>query len=301
MTAATLSAKLDVIAVELRSGDPHSDRLAANRLRTLLRGADHATSTEIETAWRSFAPSESASSLKQAVLAARTDDAAAMLLLARLQFGAGKATAALELVRGVAARAPTAEVAFLLCTMLLKRGDPEAQQVLQLCLSRFPQASQGWTELGHVLLGLGKKAAALVCFTRGEPSFTTALQRGLLARELGQLSEAREAFGQAVQFNPSSPRAWFLLGTCAQDARDFVAAAEAYATVLTLDPGVAEAAVNLGIVRQETDDLDGAREAYRQAVQTRADTFGRVAQALSTSSKGELWLDLGQLRRSLAG
>ena len=87
---------------------------------------------------------------------------------------------------------------------------------------------------------------------------------------------------------------------CAQDQHDFGAAAKAYESALALDPNLAEAAVNLGAARQEGGDLAGAKAAYRQAVRTRGDTFGRVAQALSTSPRGELWLDLRHLRRTLS-
>ena len=193
------------------------------------------------------------------------------------------------------------DVALQHCAQLLERGDPAASRLLQRCLAEPTRRSAAWTELGEVLLRFGKTDAALVCLARGAPSFAHAMRRGLLARDAGRLEAARVAFAEAVGLDRTSPRAWFLLGACAQDARDFGPAAKAYETVLALDPTVAEAAVNLGTVRQETGDLDGAKAAYARAVQTRLDTFGRVAQALATAPRGELWLDLGELRRVLAG
>jgi predicted TPR repeat methyltransferase len=85
----------------------------------------------------------------------------------------------------------------------------------------------------------------------------------------------------------------------AQDSGDLTGAAEAYEKALALDPKLGEAAFNLGTVRQETGDVAGARRAYGVAARLRPDGFGRAAQALSAASVGELWLDLGALRRSL--
>lgn len=256
----------------------------------------------IERGWITFAADEDRDGLRQSLRDARTDAIAALLLFARAAAGFGHAICALDAGRAARTRGPDrAEPAFLLCALLLKAGDPEAAQVLGECLDRFPQPSGGWSDLGTVLLGLKQPEAALVCFARALPSVALSMRRGTTARDLGRLAEARAAFAEAVRLDPKHPRAWFLLGTCAQDGRDFAAAADAYARVLALDPRVAEAAVNLGTVLQEMGDLEGARAAYGRAVGTRADTFGRVAQALSTSPRGELWLDLGQLRRSLAG
>lgn len=250
--------------------------------------------------WVAFLPGQR-DALAPAVEAARSDALASDLLLARVLVGTGHEVAGLEAVRAAVARAPGRSAPrLMLCAMLLKRADPEAQIVLRECLERYPGAASGWDDLGLLLLGLGKAEAALVCFRRGVPGVEAAMRRGRIARDLGRLAEARQAFGEAARIDRRATRAWFLLGTCAQDQRDFAAAAAAYETALALEPRLAEAALNLGTVRQETGDLDGAKSAYRQAVRTRGDTFGRVAQALATSPRGELWLDLGRLRRSLA-
>jgi hypothetical protein len=40
-------------------------------------------------------------------------------------------------------------------------------------------------------------------------------------------------------------------------------------------------------------------EAYRLAVRLRPDTFGRIAHALSGAPAGQVWLNVGELKRAL--
>lgn len=232
----------------------------------------------------------------------RVEEKTGLLDLIRSAFGAGYPLAAIAALREAVQRMPAqGDAHFLLCALLLRQADPGAATLLQECLARFPAPSAGWVELGGVLLDKGQKAAALICLGRGVPEAGLSIRRGLLARELGRLAEARDCFADAARRDPASARALFLLGTAAQDLRDCPAAAAAYEAVLRLDPDRAEAAVNLGTVLQETGDLAGAKAAYARAVRSRPDSFARVAQALPSAAKGELWLDLGALRRSLAG
>jgi tetratricopeptide (TPR) repeat protein len=194
--------------------------------------------------------------------------------------------------------------AFAACAALLEAGRAEAGVLVQDLLRRFPNHAEGWEQLGRTLLRSGKPEAALACFRRAHrasPSGPLAMACGRALRQLGRTDEARAAFAEACQRLPAAAPAQFLFGVTAQDARDFEAAAAAYERALACDPGLAEAAVNLGTVLQEMGDLDGAKRAYGRAVRQRPDSFGRVAQALTTAPRGELWLDLGRLRRDLAG
>jgi tetratricopeptide (TPR) repeat protein len=114
------------------------------------------------------------------------------------------------------------------------------------------------------------------------------------------MSEARRVLERATHRNPESARAWFLLGLTLQDEHLPGEAASAFAAARRAKPGFAEAVVNEGIAWQEAGDLDAARRAYGEAVRLRADTFGRITQAMTAAPKGELWLDLEALRLSLA-
>lgn len=196
------------------------------------------------------------------------------------------------------------EPAFACCLAMLQGADPGAGALLQQLLARFPAHAPGWEKLGLWLLAAGKTEAALVCLRRAvavAPSARSALACGSALRGLGRLEEAREFFATACRLAPHLARPAFLHALCAQDAGDFATARAGYETALALDPTLPEAWVNLGIVLQEQGDLDGARKAYGAAVGRRADAFGRVSQALTASPRGELWLDLGRLRRTLAG
>ena len=251
-------------------------------------------------AWDSADPGAGRGAFDAALKAARQNEAGALRFFTKGALGAGHGDLAVAACRRAMLADPAqSEPVFLLCALLLRQGSAEAQSLLQQCLARFPEPSRGWMEIGEALLRLGKREAALVCFDRGPAEASVALRRGQLAKDLGRLDQARAAFAAAVALDTRAPRAWFLLGTCAQDQRDFAAAAEAYRRVLALTPTLAEAAVNLGTVLQETGDLAGARASYARALATRPDSFGRVAQALATSPTGELWLDLDRLRASL--
>ena len=195
-----------------------------------------------------------------------------------------------------------AENAFARCAELLRTGRPEASAALSRCVEHHPDHAAGWRLLGDTLMILKKFEAALVCFERsrrGAPTSEAALRVGTVLQALGRSKAARIAFADAAARDPASVRAHFLEGVAAQDSGDYAGAAEAYAQTLALDPNLGEAAFNLGTVRQELGDLEGARQAYASAARLRSDGFGRAAQALSAASQGELWLDLGALRRSL--
>ena len=217
----------------------------------------------------------------------------------------GRGADALALFAEAAERHPAApEAAFAFCIAALQAADARAGPLLQTLLARFPGHASGWEELGLWLLGAGKAEAALACLRRAAavaPDARLALACGTALRSLGRVGEARDAFAAAARMAPHLPRPAFLLGLCAQDDRDYPAARAAYERALAIDPDLPEAWVNLGTVLQELRDLSGAKSAYGNAMKRRHDTFGRISQALTASPKGELWLDLGRLRRDLAG
>ena len=119
------------------------------------------------------------------------------------------------------------------------------------------------------------------------------------ARAAGDPSEALHALERIAVLAPEHADAWFQLALVRQDLRDLIGAEHALREVLRLSLERADAQVNLGIVLQESGRVDDAMRAYGRAYSLRADTFGRIAHALSTPNAGRLWLDLDDLRNVL--
>ena len=122
---------------------------------------------------------------------------------------------------------------------------------------------------------------------------------GSCLRQIGDLPSARVELEGAVKIQPSNGRAWFALGLICDDLRDTLGAIRAYQRSIETMPDVPEAHVNLGLSLQNSGDLDAAMDSYRRAMRLRPDAFGRIAQALTSAKKGQLWLNLARLRRSL--
>jgi tetratricopeptide (TPR) repeat protein len=272
-------------------------------------------------------------------LALQPGHAPALLLAGRAARAAGDLDCALRFFHEAARCAPDrADAAFMLCITLLERGDPRANDALHDLLRRFPDHAEGWHEIGMTLHRAGKFEAALVAFTRAAelvqnprhemaraaslqalgrlaeaagvlrqaksllPDNTDiALQLALCLHKLGELAAARAELERILASNAESANLWFAYGLVCQDSRDPAAAITAYRRTLQLSPELAEAHVNLGICLQQTGDIAAAKTMFGRAMRLRADTFGRIAQALPAAPRGELWLDPERLRRSLTG
>src|SRR5579859_337063 len=270
-------------------------------------------------------------------LALKARHAPALLLAGRAARAAGDLPHALQFFREAAQCAPErADAAFMTCIALLELGDPEANDALQDLLRRFPGHAEGWHEIGMALHKAGKFEAALVAFTRaaevvqnprheiaraaslrelgrlGEAvdvlrkagsrspgNAEIALQLALCLHKLGELAAARAELERIIASNIASANLWFAYGLICQDSHDTATAIAAYRRALSLSPELAEAHVNLGICLQQTGDLAAAKAMFGRAMRLRPDTFGRIAQALPASPRGELWLDPERLRQSL--
>ena len=208
--------------------------------------------------------------------------------------------------------------------------------MLQDLLERFPNEASGWRMLGDSLSAMDKPDAALSAYARaaqGKAAPAVHLRRAAILQSQGRYEEAladyaaaaalapevaevtfrralclkqmqdtdraRLGFEEATRHESTAALAYFELGLIEQDRGHLAAAVKLYEEALARRPELAEGAVNLGICLQGMGDLAGAKEAYARALGLRADTFGRIAQALASSPTGELWLDHQALRRSL--
>jgi tetratricopeptide (TPR) repeat protein len=207
----------------------------------------------------------------EASLVKRPDNAAALLLAARLARTAGEFDRALSHLDRAIAIAPQRET-------FVEKARTLDQAGLR------PQARQAWKAILDVV-----------------PDHTEATARlGRLAWEDGETALAAELLERAVQ-KEAPASVWFDLGLARQDLRDHAGAADAYRKAIELRPDNPEATFNLGVVLQETGELDEAMRAYAKAYRTRPDSFGKIAMALTSAPYGGLWLDEVSLRRALEG
>ena len=247
----------------------------------------------------------SAGALAHAIasLQLRPDHAGTLLIAGKAAKAIGDYPAAQAYLHRASEAAPELpESAFLLCIGQLEAGDASAQASLAALLERFPDDARGWTALGGALEKSGKFDAAIAAFqraARAEPAAPLHLHMGTLLRKLGRFEPSACELRRAIALSPEAAPAWFALGVTEQDSGNHAAAIDAYRRALQLDPALAEAAVNLGICLQHNGALAAAKQAYGRALQLRANTFGRISQALTMAPKGELWLDLKALRAAL--
>jgi tetratricopeptide (TPR) repeat protein len=253
-------------------------------------------------ALRTGNPHEALDSIQRS-LTVRPGHVPSLVLAARAAVAAGVPDQAVSPLREVVACAPDlAEPAFLLCRTLLDLGDKSFDAMLDLAAARYRTHAADWQQLGLALQRARRPIAALAAFTRAaaaDPTLADAqFGRGLVLRDTGRMTEAQTALRQAVELDPTASGAWFALGLTCQDLQDEAGAAAAYQAALRARPGFAEAAVNLGIAFQRLGDMEAAIDAFRSAVRIRPDTFGRIAQAMTTARTGMLWLDVGAFRRA---
>jgi tetratricopeptide (TPR) repeat protein len=315
-SAESLGAKL----LELSPRDPATHQLAAT---LALRRARY----------------EEADRWARSCLALRPGHAPAMLIAGRAARATGDFAKAIAWFRAAGELVPEkAEAHFQLCLAQLEGGDPEARSTLQRLLRQFPGEAEGWSQIGAALRDAGQLEAAEAAFARAAKASSdpahgvnlgrimlargrhaeaaAALRRALTAapdrldalmplaqalRQIGEPREARQHLQRLADAQPDKARVFYSLGLVCDDLRDWAGAIAAYGRCVELQPDMPEAHVNLGLALQQIGEWDGAVQAYRRAIVLRPDTFGRIAQALPSTAKGQLWLDIRKLRRSLGG
>jgi tetratricopeptide (TPR) repeat protein len=280
---------------------------------------------------------EDAARWARSSLSLRPDHPPTLILAARVARAAGDfGQAGIWFERAGRLAPDRPESPFLTCVTLIESGDGKARSVLEDLLVRFPNFVEGWREIGEALRKAGETETAVVAFARAaeasaDPMDTArlavalqaisrpreaiaAFRRALAAapdlvearaalgaclRQTGELQLARVELERAVTLRPSDGRAWFALGLVCEDLRDTPGAIQAYRRSIEAQPDVPEVHVNLGLNLQNSGDLDAAMDSYQLAMRLRPDTFGRIAQALTSANKGRLWLNSARLRRLL--
>ena len=303
------------------SGENDRARAFAKALRALADGASDAAADIADGLLRRWPEDASVHQLMAAValrrsrpveaerwaassLAARPDHYATQVLAASAARALGHWPAALERFQRAASLEPARPEAAFGAALAAIHGNPgDAEVAFEDLSRRFPDHSSGWAELGGWLEHAGRWRLAARAFTnaaRTQPSASLHIRIGSALQSLGRRDQAATHYLTAITLDPKSAEAWFKLGLAFQDGRLPARAEEAYRRALSLRPDLAEAEANLGVVLQEQGQLLSAKQAYGRAIELRPSAFGRVAQALTTAPKGELWMDLGALRAHLS-
>lgn len=237
-------------------------------------------------------------------LAARPDHYATLIVAAQAARTLGNLPVALERFQRAAKLEPIRpEAAFEVAAAMIHDKPSEASAVVEDLSRRFPGHASGWTELGGQFERAAQWELAARAFANAlnaRPSARLCVRLGSALQSLGRRDQAAKFYQKALQLDPASAEAWFKLGLAFQDGRLPARAVEAYRRALSLRPDLAEAEANLGVALQEQGDLMAAKQAYGRAIELRPSAFGRVAQALATAPKGELWMDLAALRAHLS-
>jgi tetratricopeptide (TPR) repeat protein len=97
------------------------------------------------------------------------------------------------------------------------------------------------------------------------PAAIAANQRGLAARDAGELEAAAAGHEEACRLAPRWEAPWFNLGVIYKHSGRWRECARACRRVLEIDPGSEGAAWNLGIASTALGDWPAAREAWRRA------------------------------------
>ncbi|HEY7314225.1 MAG TPA: tetratricopeptide repeat protein [Gemmataceae bacterium] len=124
--------------------------------------------------------------------------------------------------------------------LLAQRRYPQAVQLLDETVQRYPQSTTAWLHLGDTW------------------------------RQLGRPDRAEPAFREAVRIDPDSPDAWFRLGYIQALDRPGEAA-DSFRRAIRLKPDHALAHFNLANLLKQLDDPAGAADEFRAALRCQPD------------------------------
>ncbi len=193
----------------------------------------------------------------------------------------------------------------LLGHIYLQQDNPQrAAQCANASLALRPNHGPTLLLAGDAARALGDLLAALKLHEqawrqypqRADGSYTL----GLTLRAAQRTAEAEQVLVRTVALEPARVDAWFALALVQQDLRDYAGAEKSLRQLLHIAPPRAEVELNLGIVLQESGQFDEAMKAYGRAFRINPETFGRIAHSLATPNTGCLWLNLDDLRATLA-
>jgi tetratricopeptide (TPR) repeat protein len=163
----------------------------------------------------------------------------------------------------------------------------QATRLFNQIVESYPEETEAYYQLGRLLQGQEKSAAAVVVLRRGlenhseETTLYNAL--GMSLMNLNQYGEAIEAEQHYVALSPQDPNSHDSLGMSYQRAGNYDAATTEYSHALSLDPEFEPAIVHLGDVAFEQGRYHEAVHEYERYIQiahsndARAIGYGDIA------------------------
>lgn len=148
--------------------------------------------------------------------------------------------------KSVAAKPDIFESNLNLGLMLVRAGQPDAEQFLRAAIKLKPTdkidegRARAWASLGHVL-------------------------------EASKPDEALEAFRQAAALQPKDPEPHISAALVLESQKDYIGAEKEYQIVLTLDPQSAEAAIALANLYMKNNRLPDAEAMVRKLIAAKND------------------------------
>jgi tetratricopeptide (TPR) repeat protein len=185
--------------------------------------------------------------------------------------------AAIHFAEAVRINPNSGEFQGFLGAVLLSLGKvKEASGHLQRAVQLNPESADAWHNLGMARLRLHEPLAAAACFRkvlqlRSDPAQTrpraeASVGLGLALLEMGQRSDAREAFEAALALDRKQAEAWHGLGKASLAEGRLDEAVEAIGKAVQHAPGLADAFSDLGVALGRQGQWAKAVAAHRTAV-----------------------------------
>ncbi|MEC9464950.1 MAG: tetratricopeptide repeat protein [Myxococcota bacterium] len=195
------------------------------------------------------------------------------LKTARVELGAGRFEAVVEICTKVLALAPSEGLAYrILQEAHVRRGDlGAAGDVAGAYVQACADDAGAWFSLADIRLRTGLVEAAEEAYLRGlslAPGHLGATVNLAIAKlRLGALGDAMQITGALVEREPSCSPAWRVLGATALSLSLFERSVEAHERLVALEPSDAAGWVGLGLSRKNLGQLPEARDAFDHALE----------------------------------
>lgn len=210
----------------------------------------------------------------------------------------GRVTEAVAAAQALALEAPAAADAQQLLGMALaEAGDaPTADAAFRRALVLAPGNPVPAVNFAGWLRRSGRPREALAALEGLPESVQVCIQRGLAALKLQEPVRARDAFEQALRWQPASVQAWHGLGNALHEAGDLDGAEAAFRQVVALSPTDGAGWFALGVALRLNGRVDEALAALERARDTGREEDPQLQDAIN----GVLH-DAGRVRDALAG